>query len=51
MFIAVLEDEEKREEVMCGILSQHSSFQAQFFDNAPDMIEWLGSNLAKSSQV
>jgi hypothetical protein len=47
MFIAVLEDEERREQVMRSLLAEHPQFQAQFFDNAPDMINWLGSHLAE----
>lgn len=48
MFIAVLEDEARREQAMRGILSEYPAFQAQFFDNAPDMIEWLRSHLAET---
>jgi hypothetical protein len=46
MFIAILEDEVRREEAMRAILAEMNvPYQIQFFDNAPDMIEWLGSHL------
>ena len=36
---------------MRGILAEHSPLQAQFFDNAPDMIEWLSSHLAEVAPI
>jgi CheY-like chemotaxis protein len=51
LFIVVLEDEERREQVMRSILSESLPYQAQFFDNAPDMIDWLGSHLAELALI
>jgi hypothetical protein len=33
---------------MRGILAEHARFQVQFFNNAPDMIHWLGSHLKET---
>jgi len=46
--IAILEDEDRRIEHMKEILTRlYPSHQVYFAETAPDMITWLGENLAK----
>ena len=44
--IAVLEDDQRRAEAMKQEIQRlFSSARIVFFDNAPDMLEWLGNDL------
>lgn len=46
MLIAILDDDEQRQEYMQEALSEVLQPPSiQFFDNAPGMIEWLGTNI------
>ena len=47
MFIAVLEDDERRQNAMREILSRFAAFEVVMFDNAPQMIEWLPNHLTQ----
>ncbi|HEV8482576.1 MAG TPA: cyclic-phosphate processing receiver domain-containing protein [Blastocatellia bacterium] len=46
MLVAILEDDERRQEVMNRLLTEAlPTAQLAFFDNAPDMIAWLTERL------
>lgn len=45
--IAVLEDDPGRTAAMKDVLATLPATDVVFFDNAPDMIDWLNSNLSK----
>lgn len=46
MIIAILEDDERRQAAMRDALRQHDpACDPVFFDNAPDMVEWLHDHL------
>ena len=46
--IAILEDEENRQIAMSSVLREiGSETEFKFFDNAPEMIDWLEKNLEK----
>jgi hypothetical protein len=48
MYIAVLEDDDRRREEMARLLAEHlPGCEAIFFDNAPDMIAWLKEHLSE----
>src|SRR5262245_56355741 len=48
MLVAILEDDERRQQEMHRLLAGAlPSAQLFVFDNAPDMIDWLGIHLAE----
>lgn len=48
MFIAILDDDERRQQTMAATLEQlQLPYDVQFFDNAPDMIPWLQEHLSQ----
>jgi hypothetical protein len=48
MLIAILEDDERRLDEMNRLLNEAlPSAELVFFDNAPDMVTWLGKHLAE----
>jgi hypothetical protein len=52
IFIAILEDDERRQGGMARLLAaSFPEHDAVFFDNAPDMLAWLAEHLADVSLV
>ena len=52
MIIAVLEDDESRQQMMrCLLAEACAAYQAVFFDNAPDMISWLSAHLPEVALI
>jgi len=48
MLVAILEDDERRQEVMNRLLAEAlPTAELVVFDNAPDMIDWLSHHLAE----
>jgi len=52
MIVAILEDDDRRQAAMREHLrTHHPECEPMFFDNAPDMLEWLRSNIKSVALV